>query len=295
MGKIYACSDIHGQYEKYMKLWDIVTDDDELYIIGDVIDRGPDGMRILTDIMGRKNVTFIIGNHECMMYYALFSEDDASESHDPEAYDKKKWFEIWTRSNNGGTLTHADYTANYADRGDEIAGFLRQCPVAVDVAVGKKKYVLSHAMPDMERIGEVAGDRLFKSMEVDSIVWDSPFEILEGTAPIAVDEGRVMDAGDRFVFPLMDLQHVPAYLKPPIECWDENVTYIVGHVIVQRLSSPKMIRVPFYDNVAGDKKVVEFLDIDGGLAAYKHYGQGGLLDSLGLILYSLSDDKAIYL
>ena len=84
-------------------------------------------------------------------------------------------------------------------------------------------------------------------------------------------------------------------MKPPMDRWESDVTYIVGHVIVQRLGSPKMIHMPLYDNVSGDEKVVEFLDIDGGLAAYRNYGQGGLLDSLSLILYSLSDDEAIYL
>ena len=38
--------------------------DDTLYILGDVIDRGPDGVKILQDMMARPNVVPILGNHE---------------------------------------------------------------------------------------------------------------------------------------------------------------------------------------------------------------------------------------
>ena len=38
--------------------------DDALYVLGDVIDRGPDGCQILLDMLGRPNVLPILGNHE---------------------------------------------------------------------------------------------------------------------------------------------------------------------------------------------------------------------------------------
>lgn len=46
---IYVCSDIHGNYEKYRALIEKISlrDEDTLYVLGDVIDRGPEGVRIL--------------------------------------------------------------------------------------------------------------------------------------------------------------------------------------------------------------------------------------------------------
>ncbi|MCR5098256.1 MAG: fructose-bisphosphatase class III [Lachnospiraceae bacterium] len=297
MGKIYACSDIHGQYEKYMKLWDVVKDEDELFIIGDVIDRGPDGMRILTDIMTRKNVTFIIGNHETMMYQALFMrpEDAGVSLGRGEVYDPDRWFDIWIRSNNGGMETYKSFDSSYRDRGEDIAEFLRTCPVMAEANVEGKRYALTHGMPDMTRMGEKAGENLLRGGAVDPIVWDSPFDILENVASMVVKEGRAIDTGDRMNYPLMDIRTVPAYMKPPIDRWEQDVTYIVGHVIVQRFASPRMIHMTMYDIISDDEKTVEFLDIDGGLAAYRNFGQGGLLDSLALILYSLTDDRVLYL
>ena len=52
----YVMSDLHGRYDKYVQMLEKIGfgDGDTLYILGDVIDRGPDGIRILLDMMGRK-------------------------------------------------------------------------------------------------------------------------------------------------------------------------------------------------------------------------------------------------
>ena len=41
---IYVMSDIHGCYEKYRQMLDLIRfcEEDTLYILGDVVDRGPD-------------------------------------------------------------------------------------------------------------------------------------------------------------------------------------------------------------------------------------------------------------
>ncbi|MDD6083438.1 MAG: metallophosphoesterase, partial [Oscillospiraceae bacterium] len=51
-------SDIHGMYEKYLKMLDVIkfSDDDVLYILGDIIDRGPEPIEIILDIMTRPNI-----------------------------------------------------------------------------------------------------------------------------------------------------------------------------------------------------------------------------------------------
>ena len=62
----YCMSDIHGEYEKYRKMLNKLpfSDSDTLYIIGDVLDRGPDGIKILQDMMRRPNIVPLVGNHE---------------------------------------------------------------------------------------------------------------------------------------------------------------------------------------------------------------------------------------
>ena len=51
---IYIMSDIHGLYDRYKAMLEKINfnDEDKLYILGDVIDRGDKSFDILFDIMG---------------------------------------------------------------------------------------------------------------------------------------------------------------------------------------------------------------------------------------------------
>lgn len=65
---IYVISDIHGCYHEYIELLKKINfcDEDELYVLGDVVDRGPDPIKVLQDMMLRANVYPILGNHDYM-------------------------------------------------------------------------------------------------------------------------------------------------------------------------------------------------------------------------------------
>lgn len=69
----YAVSDIHGCYDKYRELLRVIRfcPRDTLYVLGDVIDRGPHGFKILLDMAKRPNVVGLMGNHEAMAIRAL--------------------------------------------------------------------------------------------------------------------------------------------------------------------------------------------------------------------------------
>ena len=60
-------------YDKYIKMLDLIelSGDDELYILGDVVDRGDKPVEVLLDMMKRPNVYPIIGNHELMALNVL--------------------------------------------------------------------------------------------------------------------------------------------------------------------------------------------------------------------------------
>lgn len=45
----YVISDVHGRYDLFIKMLDKISfsDNDTLYLLGDMIDRGPDGIKLL--------------------------------------------------------------------------------------------------------------------------------------------------------------------------------------------------------------------------------------------------------
>ena len=71
------------------------SQDDHLYILGDIIDRGPKSIEILQDVMNRNNVTCFIRNHEMMMLDHLNRNRERGS--------------FWTMSANGGSVTKRDF------------------------------------------------------------------------------------------------------------------------------------------------------------------------------------------
>ena len=62
----YVMSDLHGHYQKYLKMLETIrfTDDDDLFILGDAVDRGPQPAELLQDMSMRTNVFPLMGNHD---------------------------------------------------------------------------------------------------------------------------------------------------------------------------------------------------------------------------------------
>ena len=70
---IYVLSDIHGNERRFNSIMKQINlqSEDTLYVLGDVIDRHPGGIRLLRRIMAMPNAKMLLGNHEYMMLRAL--------------------------------------------------------------------------------------------------------------------------------------------------------------------------------------------------------------------------------
>ena len=55
----YVCNDLHREYTVYKAIINKLKGNDKIYILGDVIEQGPDGIKILHDIMKRKGSSWI--------------------------------------------------------------------------------------------------------------------------------------------------------------------------------------------------------------------------------------------
>lgn len=100
----YIISDIHGCKKEYLKLLDKInfSDADHLYVLGDVLDRGFDPIGVLKDMMNRKNVTFIMGNHDYLFYH--FLKTIGLELLNFKSEDEKWDFRTWIKDGGLSTL-----------------------------------------------------------------------------------------------------------------------------------------------------------------------------------------------
>ena len=78
---IYVMSDIHGNRVKFDSIMEQIglNAEDTLYVLGDIVDRGPDPIGILRQVMGMDNVKMLLGNHEHMMMQSYFGVCDPAD------------------------------------------------------------------------------------------------------------------------------------------------------------------------------------------------------------------------
>lgn len=91
MNKTYACADLHGMYDLWVQIRDFLDPTDTLYVLGDATDRGPNGWKILKELLENPQVRYIKGNHDQMMINCW--REDFSDTY------------LWFR--NGGYTTYS--------------------------------------------------------------------------------------------------------------------------------------------------------------------------------------------
>lgn len=138
---VYVLSDIHGNLNRYNSIIEQINlqETDILYILGDVIDRYPDGIKILREIIKKDNVKMLLGNHEYMMLEALDPLGSVDE------WEYKRSLSLWYR--NGGNVTHNYLKHIRKEIRQEVFDYLRNLPINLKVEVNDKNYLLVHGSP----------------------------------------------------------------------------------------------------------------------------------------------------
>ena len=142
---IYVLSDIHGNERRFNSILKQINlqSEDTLYILGDVVDRHPHGIRILRKIMSMSNAKMLLGNHEHMMLRALDQPYDENDRNFP--YGTDDWLRIWYR--NGGKVTHNHLKCIRKPLRKEIFAYLASLPLDLEITVHGKAYKLVHGGP----------------------------------------------------------------------------------------------------------------------------------------------------
>lgn len=186
---IYCLSDIHGCYEDYLKMLKLInlSDADTLYILGDVIDRGPDGIKILQDMMKRRNIVPILGNHEFMAVKVLpwLLGEITEESIDN--FDEKKIRALINWQFDGGDATMAGFRRLNRDEQAEVMDYLMEFEVYEEVSAGGRNYVLVHAgldnfEPQRELWDYELHELIFRRTDYTKVYFDDKF-LVTGHTP----------------------------------------------------------------------------------------------------------------
>lgn len=177
--RVLAVGDIHGEWEKFISLYEKIQfnpEEDFLIFLGDYIDRGPDSLRVLEWLYRHQrveNMVMLRGNHEQMMLdYYCGSKDGG----------------IWLW--NGGDKTLEILKEQPHELLEEYLQFIKQMPIYHQMEINGKAYIFCHAglRPDVPLTEQTERDMLWIREEF--------FEVYEGEPIIVVGHTPVCFLGN---------------------------------------------------------------------------------------------------
>lgn len=167
----YVISDIHGCFDEYRELLDKIgfSDEDELYILGDAMDRGPEPIRVIHDLMNRPNVHYILGNHDVMFLNVLqkLSVELTEETANALTGDDMLAYYDWML--NGGDVTLRQFRGLSREQQADIRDYL-ECAAYYELVENDDKLnVLVHA-----GISSFDPDKEMDDYDPADLIWDRP-------------------------------------------------------------------------------------------------------------------------
>lgn len=159
---IYVMSDLHGMYNEFIQMLELIkfSEEDTLYILGDIIDRGDKPLEIVEYITEHENIILLRGNHE-QMYMDYYKGRD---------------YGSWTQYNGGHTtwgdinLKQMEVDYDYRKR---LYDYFCDLPLYKVVEVKDKKFILVHAglcFPD--NYNDMELDRFLRNQKSSVLLWD---------------------------------------------------------------------------------------------------------------------------
>lgn len=120
-------SDVHGEYDKLMRLIDKLPQTSDLCFVGDLVDRGPKSKEVV-DFVINNNHKCVIGNHEVFLTGALY-KTNGSNTYNVDVYD------MWMYNGGKATLN------SFGDSIWEYLDWFKKLPFYIQHG----RYLISHS------------------------------------------------------------------------------------------------------------------------------------------------------
>jgi serine/threonine protein phosphatase 1 len=215
MSRHFALSDLHGNYNLWKQIKSYLRADDVVYILGDVIDRGDDGITILQEIFADSRFTMLKGNHEDLLYKA-------------ERPDNEKSANFWYKNHqiNGGFPTEEALHQLPLDEQNLLLDKINKLPcVKIYRNPQGKKILLTHSG---------SGKCHFGKYGLNSLLWDRT-RCNENWMPLGFEDWY-------FVF-----GHTPVQTLSNLVHRDKNNIYAEGHKVDLDFGTPTTRKIALFN------------------------------------------------
>lgn len=160
---IYVMSDLHGCYDEYIKMLELInfSEEDTLYILGDVCDRGPNPMKILLHMMAHDNIIPLFGNHDIDAYNGMI------KLYNKETDRYENWFLHWVAD--GGRETVRSFEKLDVKTQCEVLSYMEDFNYYIEIKVNGVDYILVHGgFKDFNK------EKPLESYHPLDLVWERP-------------------------------------------------------------------------------------------------------------------------
>jgi predicted phosphodiesterase len=169
---VYVISDLHGYpHSRFLRLLEKAgfTEDDFLYILGDVIDRNGDGgVETLNWLLYQSNARLILGNHEAMLLGCSFVFEETDEDFEKKL-NAEKLDMVRRYMADGGDATLKAMRELSRDKLQDILKYLRDCPLYETLSIGDKDFILVHSGLD-----DFSPDKKMEDYTAEELLWAWP-------------------------------------------------------------------------------------------------------------------------
>lgn len=172
----YAFSDLHGEYKLFKQIQEYIQKDDVVYCLGDCCDRGPDGIKIIQEVLKDKRFIYLLGNHEAMLIDNVATLPENLTNAD-----------IHILKETEGLKSYNDFYDLKEKEREELLKELKNLPLkTLYINKDNKKIFLSHCGCNPNKIFDI-DDKTFlwdrKHLTTSKWVWDRDLYIVHGHTP----------------------------------------------------------------------------------------------------------------
>ncbi len=194
---IYVMSDLHGCIDPYREMLEKInlSDDDTLYILGDVADRGEDGIAILQDMMERFNIIPILGNHDFIAYTALkklcteITDENIASLSESDLLLLQDWVK------DGGKHTITAFSKLSQSEKEDMLEYLSEFELYEELTVNGKSFVLTHAglgefSPEKPLEDYTMEQLIFMRADYEKVYYPDKYLVTGHTPTFLIDKSR---------------------------------------------------------------------------------------------------------
>lgn len=164
----YVISDIHGQYDMFMELLGKIKlkETDTLYVLGDVLDRGPHPIQTLRKLMEMPNAVCMVGNHELMALECLIFLMKEITNMSIDELDEKMLDNLVTWQYNGSKTTIDEFGKLDLQTKQDVIDFIEDLLLYEELTVNGKDYLLVHA-----GLGNFSPEKDIEDYSLHDLIW----------------------------------------------------------------------------------------------------------------------------